>query len=68
MPMQVIGRPTADGEPIEVVELFKYFGSLKSADGNNYCKNDIRSRIGIVKEIILDLGSTDIERQRNKHN
>ena len=29
-----------DGEQIEVVELFKYLGSLKSVDGNN-CNNDV---------------------------
>ena len=50
---------TADGGPIEVVELFKYSGSLKSADG--ICKNAIISQIGIVKEMILDLASTDRE-------
>ena len=40
-------------EQIEVVEHFKYLGSLKSADGN--CSKDTRSRIEMAKKIILDL-------------
>ena len=44
---------TVDGEQIEVVDLFKYLGSLKSVDGNN-CNNDTSSRIGMTKKIILD--------------
>ena len=50
---------TVDGEHNEVVEYFKYIGSLKSTDGN--CSKEIRSRIGIAKKIKLDL-----ERQVNK--
>ena len=42
-----------DNEPIEVVEHFKYLGSLKSADGN--CSKDTRSRIGMAKKRKLDL-------------
>ena len=42
-------------EIIEVVELFKYLGSLKSAEDNIYCNNDIRSRIGMANQIMLDL-------------
>ena len=44
---------TVDDGQIEVVEHFKYIGSLKSGDGN--CYNDIKSRIGMAKKIILDL-------------
>ena len=40
-------------EEIEVVEHFKYLGSLKSADGN--CSKDTRSRIGKAKKRMLDL-------------
>ena len=36
-----------------MVEHFKYIGSLKSADGND--NNDIKSRIGIAKEIMDDM-------------
>ena len=39
----------------EVVEHFKYIGSLKSADGN--CSKDTRSRIGMAKQRMLDLVS-----------
>ena len=42
-----------DDEEIEVVEHFKYLGSLKSADGN--CSKDTRSRIGMAKKRMLDL-------------
>ena len=42
-----------DDEEIEVVEHFKYLGSLKSADGN--CNKDTRSRIGMAKKRMLDL-------------
>ena len=44
-----------DGEPIEVVENFKYLeiGSLKSSDGN--CNNDIRAIIGMAKQIMPNL-------------
>ena len=44
---------TVDNEPIEVVEHFKYLGSLKLADGN--CSKDTRSRIGMAKKRMLDL-------------
>ena len=40
-------------EEIEVVEHFKYLGSLKSADGN--CNKDTGSRIGMAKKRMLDL-------------
>ena len=46
-------RPTVDDVQIEVVEHFKYLGTLKSADGN--CNNDIKSRIGIAKKTMLDM-------------
>ena len=44
-----------DGEPIEVVENFKYLaiGSLKSSDGK--CNNDIRAIIGMAKQIMPNL-------------
>ena len=42
-----------DDEHIEVVEHFKYLGSLKSADDN--WSRDARSRIGMAKKIRLDL-------------
>ena len=42
-----------DDEEIEVVEHFKYLGSLKSADGN--CSKDTRSRFGMAKKRMLDL-------------
>ena len=38
---------------IEVVDLFKYRCSLKSADGN--CNNDTRTRVGLAKKRMLDL-------------
>ena len=44
---------SVDDEEIEVVEHFKYLGSLKSADGN--CSKDTRSRIGMAKKRMLDL-------------
>ena len=42
-----------DNEQIEVVEHFKYIGSLKADDGN--CSKDTRSRIGKAKKIMIDL-------------
>ena len=42
-----------DDDQIEVVEHFKYLGSLKSADGN--CSKDTRSRIGMAKKRMIDL-------------
>ena len=42
-----------DNEQSEVVEHFKYLGSLKAADGN--CSKDTRSRIGMAKKRMLDL-------------
>ena len=42
-----------DDEHIEVVEHFKYLGSLKSANEN--WNRDTRSRIRIAKKIRLDL-------------
>ena len=38
---------------VEVVEHFKYIGSLKSADGN--CNNAITTRIGMAKKRMLDI-------------
>ena len=42
-----------EDEQMEVVEHFKYLGSLKSANGN--CRTDTRSRIEMAKKIMLDL-------------
>ena len=44
-----------DGDPIEVVEMFKYLeiSSLKSSDGN--CNNAIISRIGMAKQTTPNL-------------
>ena len=42
-----------DDEQMEVVEHFKYIGSLKAADGN--CSKDIRFGIGMAKNILLGL-------------
>ena len=53
-----------DDEQMEVVQHFKYLGSLKSADGN--CSNDTRSRIGMAKTIMLDLVSIWRDRGMNK--
>ncbi len=53
-----------DDEQLEVVEHFKYLGSLKSADGN--CSKDTRSRIGMAKKIMLDLVSIWRDRGMNK--
>ena len=61
--MQPDGRVTVDDEQIEVVEHFKYIGSLKSADGN--CSKDTRSRIGMAKKRMLDL--VPIWRDRGIH-
>ena len=46
-------RVTVDDEPFEVVEHFKYLGSLKSADGNG--SKDTISRIVMTKKRMLDL-------------
>ena len=51
--MQSDARVSVDDEEIEVVEHFKYLGSLKSFDGN--CNKDTRSRIGMAKKRMLDL-------------
>ena len=51
--MQCDAGVSVDDEEIEVVEHFKYLGSLKSADGN--CNKDTRSRIGMAKKRMLDL-------------
>ena len=48
---------------IEVVEHFKYLGSLKSAAGN--CNNDIKSRIGMANKRMLDM--VPIWRDRGIH-
>ena len=40
-----------DDVHIEVDEHLKYLGTLKSADDN--CNNDIKSRIGMTKKIII---------------
>ena len=53
-----------DNEQIEVVEHFKYLGSLKSADGN--CSKDTRSRIGMAKKRMLDLVPILKDRRINK--
>ena len=53
-----------DDEHIEVVEHFKYLGSLKSADGN--WSRDTRSRIGMAKKIRLDLVPIWRDREMNK--
>ena len=37
----------------DVVEHFKYLGSLKPANGN--CNSDIKSRIGMAKKIMFDM-------------
>ena len=51
--MQCDAGVSVDDEEIEVVEHFKYLGSLKAADGN--CSKDTRSRIGMAKKRMLDL-------------
>ena len=51
-------------EQMEVVEHFKYLGSLKSADGN--CSKYTRSRIGMVEKIMLDLVPIWRDRSRNE--
>ena len=51
--MQCDAGVSVDDEEIEVVEHFKYIGSLKSADGN--CSKDTISRIGMAKKRMLDL-------------
>ena len=51
--MQSDAGVTVGNEHIEVVEHFKYIGSLKAADGN--CSKDTRSRIGMVNKRMLDL-------------
>ena len=53
-----------DGEPIEVVEMFKYLeiSSLKLSDAN--CNNDIRSRIGMAKQRMPNLHVVPIWRDR----
>ena len=51
--MQCDSGVSVDDEEIEVVEHFKYIGSVKSADGN--CNKDTRSRIGMAKKRMLDL-------------
>ena len=53
-----------DDEQLEVVKHFKYLGSLKSDDGN--CSKDTRSRIGMAKKIMLDLGPIWRDRGMNK--
>ena len=53
-----------DDEHIEVVEHFKYLGSLKSADDN--WSRDARSRIGMAKKIRLDLVPIWRDREVNK--
>ena len=61
-PMQYI--VIVDDEQIEVVEHFKYLGSLKSADGN--CSKGTRSRIGMAKKIMLDIVSIWRDRGMNR--
>ena len=56
---------TVEHERIEVVEHFKYIGSLKSADGN--CNNGTRSRIGMTKKRMLDLIRIWRDRSIHKH-
>ena len=57
--------PTLDYEQIELVEHFKYLGSLKSADGSR--SKDIRSRIGMAKKIMLNLVPIWIDSGINKY-
>ena len=56
---------TVDDEQIEVVEHFKYLGSLKSADSN--CSKDTRSRIGMATKRMLDLVPIWKDRGINKY-
>ena len=51
-----------DDVQIEVVEHFKYLGSMKSADGN--FNNGVKSRIGMGKKRTSLW--RHLERQRNK--
>ncbi len=51
--MQCDAGVSVDDEEIEVVEHFKYLGSLKTADVN--CSKGTRSRIGMAKKRMLDL-------------
>ena len=53
-----------DDEEMEVVEHFKYLGSLKSATGN--CSKDTRDPIGMTKKIMLDLVPIWRDRGMNK--
>ncbi len=53
-----------DDKQMEVVEHFKYLGSLKSADGK--CSIDTRSGIGMAKKIMLDLVPIWRDRGMNK--
>ena len=53
-----------DYEQLEVVQHFKYLGSLKAADGN--CSRDTRFRIGMAKKIMLDLVPIWRDRGMNK--
>ena len=55
---------TVDDEQIEVVELFKYLGSLKSADGIIVTMpSDLR--IGIAKKRMLDLVPMSRDNKQN---
>ena len=54
--------PTVDY--VEVVEYFKYIGSLKSADGN--CNNAMTTRIGMAKKRMLDMAPSGRDRGTNK--
>ena len=62
--MQSDAGVTVDYEQVEVVEHFKYLGSLKLADGN--CSKDTRSRIGMSKKRMLDLVPIGKDRGINK--
>ena len=62
--MQSDAGVSEDDEEIEVVEHFKYLGSLKSADVN--CNKDTRCRIGMAKKRILDLVPIWKDRGNNK--
>ena len=55
-------RPiTINGEALEVVEEFKYLGSVISADGTD--KEDLRQRIGRAWGAFYNLGQTLLERR-----
>ena len=46
---------TIDGEALEIVDHFKYLGSIKSSDGT--CTKDIIARIGMAKQWLIQLNN-----------